>query len=81
MSVDAFYMVDLFEIVFAVSAINSMHIVRVGCCDSEAVCVLSGVYCNEKRCIASAFYGNNLFREEHRSYGLPSMVIFQWQSF
>ena len=34
----AYSMVDCYDIAFAVSAVKSMFIVRVGCCDTEAVC-------------------------------------------
>ena len=40
MSAVAYKMDDCYDIVFAFSAVNSMRNVRVGCCDSEAVCAV-----------------------------------------
>ena len=40
MSAVAYKMDDCYDIVFKVSAVKSMRIVRVGCCDSEAVCTV-----------------------------------------
>ena len=36
----AFHKGDCYGLEFAVSAVKSMRIVRVGCCDSEAVCAV-----------------------------------------
>ena len=73
-------MVDCYDIVFTVSAVKSMRIVLVGCCDSEAVCVESIVTRNAaiRVHLASLFF---FIRDTLRSSGLPRVVIWPWQSF
>ena len=80
MSAVAYSIVDCYDIVFAVSAVKRMSIVRM---DVAIVnqCVLCGGYCNEKRCIASVFSSAVLFRDAPLSSRPPRKVIQKWQSF
>ena len=80
MSAVAYKMDDCYDIVFTVSAVKSMRIVRVGCRDSEAVCtVWSSLY--KKGCIhqhCSLFLGKNIAHLGFSQWSFPSGRAFDW---
>ena len=64
------------DIVFAVSAIKSMRIVRVGCCDSEAVSAAESIV-TRNAALRVHFASFFLIRDLLRSSRLPTKVIWQ----